>query len=345
MSRRELALFVVAMYAWFVVLIVAFDNFPSRILRTGDNPSYRAESAALRGAAPPDFTARHFFGYPLATAAIATVTRTPDATAMVMVSVIASLIAVFVAGELWGGVIAAWFAVANIDWVQRSLCGGAEPLFAALIVLGIAAARRERWTLAAACGALATIVRPLGIWLLVAIGIELLRRRNGWRLASAVSIAIAIGGAYLALLRILFGDAFGSFRWYSAMGLGHDRTFIPFVTLFLSHGEHPLTKRNVVKALVWMLITLAGVVVAISRKLWREQRVEWLFAALYLASFFFFPAWWIEGEYSRYLTPVIPLLFVALARWIPTNRAVMWIGGVAFVTLAAVKDMPQFKLF
>jgi len=345
MSRRELAVFVLAMYAWFVILIVAFDDFPSRILRTGDNPSYAAESAAVRGMAPANFATRHFFGYPMASAAVATIFRTSDAAAMVIVSMIASIAAVLLVGELWGGVIAAWFAVVNIDWVQRSLCGGAEPLFVVLIFLGILAARRDRWTLAAVFAALSTIVRPLGFFLLVAIGIELLRRRRPTALAAAAGISVTIGAAYLGLLRLLFHDAFGNFRWYSSMGLAHDRTFIPFVTLFLSHGEHPLTKRNIVKALVWMTLTLAGVVAAIVRRPLREHRVEWLFAAIYLASFLFFPAWWIEGEYSRYLTPVIPMLFVALAPWIPSNRVVLWLGGFACVTLAAVKDMPAFRLF
>lgn len=342
MSRRELAIFVLAMYAWFVVLIVVFDDYPNRIRHTGDNPSYASESAAVRGHAPPGLVAQHFLGFPVTAAAAAALFRVSDWTALAIVSTLASLAAIWLAGELWGGVIAAWCAVMNLDWVQRSLLGGAEPLFVLLIFAGLYAARRERWAAAALFGALATIVRPLGVFLLLAIGVELLRRRRIGTAASAVAISVGIAAAYFSLVRALFHDPFGNFRWYAQWGLGRDRTFFPYVTLVLSYRDHLLTKRNVVKALAWITLTILGVVAAIRRRTFREQRLEWLFGAIYLISFFFFPAWWIEGEYSRYLAPVIPLLLVALRPWVPSNRVVLWIGGVLGVTLAAVKDMPAF---
>lgn len=346
MGRRELAVYVLVLYAWFAVLVVAFDDYANRMRHTGDNASYAGESAAVRGAPPPGMTAQHFLGYSMAAAAVAKVFHTSDWNALAIVSILASLGAVMLAGELWGGVIAAWFAVMNLDWVQRSLLGGAEPLFVLLIFGSLYAVRRERWLPAAILGALSTIVRPLGIFVLVAIGIELLRRRRVSAAAGAVAVSLAVAAGYLALVRALFGDAFGNFRWYSKWGLGHDRTFVPYVTLFLSYRDHLLTKRNVAKTLAWTTLTLVGVAAAIRRRALREEmrehRAEWLFGAVYLASFFFFPAWWIEGEYSRYLAPVIPLLLAALRPWVPANRAVLWIGGVLGVTLAAAKDMPAF---
>ncbi len=351
LTRRDLITIVLVSYAWFALLILAFDSYPSRVQHCGDNPSYAGESAAIRGAPPPALIARHFLGYPLLAAPVAALLHTSDMTALPIVSVIASLVAIFLAGELWGAWAAAWFAVINLDWIQRSLLGGAEPLFVALLFACLLAARKERWTAAAIFGALATVVRPLGVFALIALGVALLRRRRFGIFTLAVVVSLAVACAYLALVASLFGNSFGNFAWYKSMGLGHDRTFIPFVTIFMTygehHGDHQLTAKNVAKTLTWMTFTLAGIIAALSRRVTRESMralpVEWIFAATYMASFLFFPAWWIEGEYPRYLAPVIPMLLVALRPWLPSDRRVIWVVGLLSITLAAVEDMPAFS--
>jgi hypothetical protein len=350
MGRRDLVAIVLVSYALFALLILVFDSYPSRVQHCGDNPSYAAESAAIRGAPPPALIARHFLGYPLLAAPVAALLHISDMNALPIVSVIASLVAIFLASELWGAWAAAWFAVINLDWIQRSLLGGAEPLFVALIFACLLAARKERWTAAAIFGALATVVRPLGIFALIAIGVVLLWRRLFGKLAVAVIVSLVIGCAYLSLVGMLFGHSFDNFLWYRNMGLGHDRTFIPFVTIFMTYrehyGDHQLTAKNLVKTLTWMTFTAAGIFAALSRRVTRESMrtlpVEWIFAAIYVASFLFFPAWWIEGEYPRYLAPVIPPLLVALRPWLPEDRRIMWTVGILSITLSAVEDMPVF---
>jgi hypothetical protein len=351
LSRRDLAAIVLVSYAWFALLIVVFDSYPSRVLHCGDNPSYAGESAAIRGEPAPALIARHFLGYPFLAAPVAALLHTSDMNALPIVSILASLAAIYLAGELWGAWAAAWFAVINLDWIQRSLLGGAEPLFVALIFACLLAVRKDRWTTAAICGALATVVRPLGIFALIALGVVLLRRRRFGALALAIAVSLLVGGAYLGTVGALFGHSFGNFSWYQSMGLGHDRTFIPFITIFMTYaehtGEHQLTAKNVVKTLAWMTFTLAGIIAAFWRRAMRDSMrilpVEWIFAALYVLSFLFFPAWWIEGEYPRYLAPVIPMLLVSLRPWLPEDRRVIWIVGLLSVTLSAVEDMPAFR--
>jgi hypothetical protein len=351
LSRRDLAAIVLVSYAWFALLIVIFDSYPSRVLHCGDNPSYAGESAAIRGEPAPALIARHFLGYPLTAAPVAALLHIPDMNALPIVSMLASLAAIYLAGELWGAWAAAWFAVINLDWIQRSLLGGAETLFVALIFGCLLMARKDRWTAAAIFGALATVVRPLGVFALIALGLVLLRRRRFGPLALATAVSLLVGAAYLGLVHLLFGQSFGNFAWYRSMGLGHDRTFIPFVTIFMTYaehsGEHQLTIKNVVKTLTWMTFTLAGIIAAFWRREMRDSMrnvpVEWIFAAIYLASFLFFPAWWIEGEYPRYLAPVIPILLVSLRPWLPKDRRVIWIVGLLSVTLSAVEDMPAFR--
>jgi hypothetical protein len=341
-SRRELALVVFVCYALFALLIVATGNYKERIRSTGDNPSYAQESAALRGAVKVNL-ARHFVGLPLLTAPLAAILPIDDYDAIAAVSILASAGAVAVAADLWGVWAAAWFALVNLDWIQRSMLGGAEPLFALLIFAALLAARRERFVAAATLASLATIVRPLGIFLLVALGITLLGRRRWRELALAVGISVVVGGAYLLIVRAAFGAPLSNLAWYHSMGLGHDRTFIPFVTLPMTYAEGRVTWKVVLKTSVWMLFTAAAIFAALRRReiraLFREHPVEWLFAAIYFASFFTFPAWWIEGEFPRYLVPVIPLLLIALRPWLPEDRRIVWAVGIFSVSLAALEDV------
>ncbi|MEO6259375.1 MAG: hypothetical protein ABIP63_03460 [Thermoanaerobaculia bacterium] len=346
LRRRDLTVLVAVSYALFVLLIVTFDSYPSRVLHGGDNLSYAAYSAAIRGEHPTALSARHFLGYSLVVAPLAALFGTSDMNALPVVSILASLVAIFLAGELWGAWVAAWFAVINLDWIQRSLLGGAEPLFVALIFACLMAAKRERWTSAAILASLATVVRPLGLFALMALGIVLLQRRRFGILAVAVGVGLVVGGIYLALVAHLSGHSLDNFAWYRSMGLGHDRSFIPFVTIWSSFAAHRLTAKNVIKTLVWMTFTVAGISAAFGRAEHRQRMracpVQWIFAGLYLASFLFFPAWWIEGEYPRYLVPVIPALLVAVEPWLPPNRWVLWTVSLFSVTLAAVEDMPAF---
>ncbi|MDP9360125.1 MAG: hypothetical protein M3P29_01605, partial [Acidobacteriota bacterium] len=120
LGRRDVVAIVLVSYVWFALLIVAFGSYPSRVLHGGDNPSYAGESAAIRGAPSPALIARHFLGYPLFVAPVAAVLHISDMHALPIVSTIFSLIAIFLAGELWGAWAAAWFAVINLDWIQRS---------------------------------------------------------------------------------------------------------------------------------------------------------------------------------------------------------------------------------
>jgi hypothetical protein len=130
------------------------------------------------------------------------------------------------------------------------------------------------------------------------------------------------------------------------MGLGRDRTFIPFVTIFLSFRDQLITAKNLAKTLAWMSFTLAAIIAAVRRPEMRaamkRDRIEWLFATIYIASFLLFPAWWIEGEFPRYLVPVIPMLFLALRPWLPSDRRILGTIGILSATLAAVEDMPWF---
>jgi hypothetical protein len=345
-TRRDLVLIVLVAYVLFALVVAVFDSYPDRIRRTGDNVSYASETQAIRGD-PHNAIAMHFLGYPLLCAPVAAVLHLSAMDALPIVSAIGSFTAIAIAGMLWGPWAAAWFAVVNLDWIQRSLLGGADPVFAAFVFAALLLARGHRWIAAALFASFATVVRPLGIFALLAIAVVLLSRRRFREFASAVIISTIIGCAYILLVRSLFGHGLSNLTWYRSMGLDHDRRFIPFITVFLQSPEHRLTGKNIAKTLAWTTFTACAVIAALRRPEMREAMrkapVEWLFGALYAGSFLFFPAWWIEGEYPRYFAPVIPLCLVALRPWLPETRWIVWAVGLASVLLAAVEDMPSFS--
>jgi hypothetical protein len=347
-TRRDLAVLVLGCYALFVFCIFAFDHYPSRIEHCGDNGDYSAETAAVR--AGNDSTSRgaaHFLGYSMINAPVAALLHMSNMNALAVTSTIGSLAAIALAAELWGVWVAGLFAVINLDWIQRSLLGGADPVFVAFLFATLLLARREKWVGAALMGACATVVRPLGIIALVALGVVLLWRRRYATLALAAAVSGALGGAYLLAVRHIFGNGLQSFAWYHSMGLTRDRHFIPFVTIFLQSPEHPLTWKNIAKTLAWTTFTAAAMAATAlrpeMRRTIRQAPVEWLFAALYSVSFLFFPAWWIEGEYPRYYAPVIPFCIVALRPWLPERKWLVGVIGVASTLLAVVEDMPVFQ--
>src|SRR5437016_11113175 len=147
-------------------------------------------------------------------AVISLTTRIPDVASLLLVSFVSSFISIALAYRLWGGWIAGLFAVLNFDWLQRSFLGGSEPLAVALIFAAFLAVRRKNYLLAALFAALSTIVRPLGIFSLLAIGMVLLYRREYKKLTGAIFIGAGIGALYILPLRLYFGDSLATVHSY-----------------------------------------------------------------------------------------------------------------------------------
>jgi Gpi18-like mannosyltransferase len=147
-------------------------------------------------------------------AATSIVTRLPVQGSLLLISFASSFAAIVLAYRLWGGWVAAFFAVLNFDWMQRSFLGGAEPLAVALIFGALVLVRKDRYVLASFLAALSTVVRPLGICCLIGIGAVLLFRREYQKLACAVLIGAAVGTLYVLPLATHFGDALATVHSY-----------------------------------------------------------------------------------------------------------------------------------
>jgi len=197
-----------------VTFISIFRAYSAAVDNFGDSPAYMTLASAIRHWDFRGIVAKQFWGLPYAMAALSTVARISDRTSLLAISVIASFAAVVLACHLWGGWIAGFFAILNFDWLQRSYLGGSEPLFAALLFGSFLAVRKERWLIAALLASLATVVRPLGIFALIGIGVALLWRRSYRTLLLAILIGGVVGALYTLPLAQHFGDPLATVNSY-----------------------------------------------------------------------------------------------------------------------------------
>lgn len=307
----------------------------------GDNPDYLEAASAIKHWHFSGVNVKQFWGVSYAVAGVSIMTGTSVVTALVVVCVGASLVSVALCYWLWDGWIAAFFALLSLDWFQRSLLGGAEPLFMALLLGSFLMLRRERWVYAAVLGSLATVVRPFGVFALVGLGIHLLYRKRFRDCAIATAIALGIGALYTWPLKHYLGSPFvnvASYQKYDFYG-GLPFNF-PFVAIIRDTIpiNSPLT--NLALTLGWILFVLVALVVAIRSGKFQDyakaHTAEACFVLVYcIALYTYNPPGWARTSFPRYALPMLPFALFFLRRYIPTNRKVVWALAVITPSLAA----------
>ncbi len=221
----------------------------------GDNPAYLKPAAAIQHWQFAGVEVHQFWGVSYATAFLSTVTRIPLRPAFVILCAAASLAAVMLCHRLWGGWVAAFFCLLSLDWFQRSLLGGAEPLFIALILAAFLALRRGKWAWSAVFAALATIVRPYGLFALVGLGIQLLWKRRFRECIYAALIALLIGALYAWPLAHYFGNPLANVASYQHNDWHGNPPFtLPFASIirYTLMSPAPLTNRALTS--VWVAL-------------------------------------------------------------------------------------------
>jgi len=121
----------------------------------------------------------------------------------------------------------------NFDWIQRSFLGGSEPLFVLLILASLLFARKESWKTASLLASLATVVRPIGIPLLLALGVVLLARQQYKMLAASMAVSIVIGCLYVLPLWVYFGDPLATYHGYHGDWNSRSPLGFPFRALWM----------------------------------------------------------------------------------------------------------------
>lgn len=325
----------------FIVTICAFRDYFTLVDKFGDNQKYMTIALSIRHWNFQGLQVKAFWGLPYLMAALSLLTGASDRTALLLISFVASFMSIGLASRLWGVWIASLFAVLDFSWMQRSFLGGAEPLFMLLLFGTFLAVRKDKWLLAAFLASLDTIVRPVGIFALLAIGLTLLWRRQFKAFLLAAIIGFTVGILYALPLATYFGSPFanvGAYQhhdWNNGMPIG-----LPFYGIFqgtlLTH--EPWT--NLLLNYGWVVLTLLGLVAIITNSNFhafgRSHPVEALFAVSYLAFLFTYSASYTLGAFPRYVLPALPLLLVALDPWIPKTKWLLWSIAIVSPILSAV---------
>lgn len=340
-SRNELLLLTAATAAIFIS-ICSMQGYGRLITNFGDSSAYISIASAIRDWDFGRVEIKQSWGYPYAMALISLLTGISVQKSLLLVSVVSSIVSVVLACRLWGGWIAGFFAVLNFDWMQRSFLGGAEPLAVALIFGAFLAFRNERYVTAALFAALSTVVRPLGILCLLAIGVVLMYRRQYKNFLLAFLVGSAVGAAYMIPLATHFGDPLATVHSYEG---GQYWLFgLPFLAIIKGTLLYPAPWTNLILSYGWILLVLIGMAMMMSSHNFREHAnrnpVEVLFAVPYLLIVFCYnyPVF-ARGNFARFAIPALPLVFLALSKYLPRDRRILWVLGTLMPALAAASAL------
>lgn len=340
-SSTEVLSLAVLSFAIFVAIVALVRNYAVAVDSFGDSSAYMDLASAIRRWDFHGVVIKQFWGLPYAMAALSKLTGLSDRTSLLVFSFVPSLLVVFFARHLWDGWIAAYFALLNFDWLQRSCLGGSEPLFMCLLLGAFLFIRQQRWMLATLLAALATIVRPLGVFALIGIGLTLLWKKDFRKFAAATAIGLSVGVLYALPLTAHFGDALATVNSYHSKEWQGGWLFgFPFYAIVKGTLLYPAPWTNLMLSFGWIFLVLGAVIVMATSKTFRSycrsHPVEAIFLAPYLWCLFTYNyPYWARGSFARFAIPILPFVLFALYRWLPKNRRILWGLGVVAPALAA----------
>jgi hypothetical protein len=342
---KEICCLVLFGLSVFALTILLFKNYFATVDIFGDSSAYMSVASAIRRWDFHGLAVKQFWGLPYAMAGVSKLTGLADRTALLLLSLVPSLLAAVLARDLWDGWIAGYFALLNFDWLQRSCLGGSEPLFVCLLFASFVAARRRRWLLASLLASLATIVRPLGVFALLGIGVTLLWQRNLRKFAAATAIGLAVGALYAIPLATYFGDPLATVNSYHSQQWQGGWLFgFPFYAIIKGTLIYPAPWTNLVLSFGWIFLVLGAVVaMATSNKFrayCRAHPVEAVFLVPYLWCLFTYNyPYWARGDFARFAIPTLPFVLLALYRWLPKDRRILWGLAIVSPVLAAASAL------
>jgi hypothetical protein len=344
-SAWEVTALVVVSFALFIAVVTITSHYFKLVDNFGDSSAYMGVASAIRHWDFRDIPIKQFWGLPYGMAALSKLTGFSDRQALLCLSFLPSLLAAVLAWRLWDGWVASYFSILNFDWLQRSCLGGSEPLFICLLFGSFLSVRRGRWLLASLLASLATVVRPLGVFALIGIGLALLWKHDFRRLAGAICIGLAIGVLYSIPLASHFGDPLATVNSYQNKQWQGGWLFgFPFLAIVKGTILHPAPWTNLVLSFGWIFLVLTAVVMMIKsrefRNYCRTHTVEAVFLFPYLWCLFTYNyPHWARGSFARFAIPVLPFVLLAWLRWIPKDRRILWGAGVVCSILAATSAL------
>ena len=301
-----------------------------------DNGAYIAASKAIRTGhwTTSTDTPTPFFGFPLVIAAVTQATALNEWAAVIAISLLSALITCACLRRLYGPPAVLSLLILSWDWVGICVLGGSEAPFCACLFGAFLCARSGRWRTAATLGAVATTIRPVGIFALLALFLTRIHR-HAWRTSAEMTLlALTIGLAYLALVGSLTGDPWINFHTYRVDWSTGWPVGPPFIALI--HSSVPLFRRfgwlSGTRVMIIVAVTAAaGIDVAyrIVRGRWPLPEAESTFAVLVVGFLLCYPFRNIAYEWPRFLIPAIPILTAAHRSIVPAGRRFWWLVVLA----------------
>jgi hypothetical protein len=340
-SQAEIGALVALSFIVFISIVALARNYAATVDTFGDSSAYMSVASAIRRWDFQGVVIKQFWGLPYAMAAVSKLTGLSDRTALLLFSLGPSLLAGLLAGRLWGGWIAGYFVILNFDWMQRSCLGGSEPLFVCLLLGTFVAVRRRRWLLASLLASFATVVRPLGLFVLLGIGVTLLWKRDFRRFTAATAIGLFVGVLYALPLAAYFRDPLANVNSYHSKQWAGGWLFgFPFYAIIKGTLIEPAPWTNLVLSFGWIFLVLGAVVVMVKspefRAYLRAHTVEAVFLVPYLWCLFTYNyPHWARGSFARFAIPILPFVLLALYDWLPKDRRLLWAVAVVSPVLAA----------
>src|SRR5712671_548369 len=340
-SQREVLALCLTTWILFVSSVALLRNYFTAVDNFGDSSAYMALAAAIRHWDFRGIVIKQFWGLPYAMAVLSRITGVSDRTALLLVSLVSSFLGAALAYRLWGGWVAGFFAILSFDWMQRSYLGGSEPLFVALLFGSFLAVRKERWPLASLLASCATVVRPLGLFALVGIGITLLWKRDYRKFLLATAIGLVIGVLYTLPLASHFGNPVATVNSYHSQEWQGGWLFgFPFYAIIRGTLMEPPPLTNLILSFGWIFLVLLAIVAMVKTRRFREYSrahpVEIMFIGPYIWCLYTYNyPHWARGNFARFAIPILPFVLIALYCQIPKDRRVLWATGLVTPLLAA----------
>ncbi len=332
-----------------IAIVSASRSYADAIGNNGDNAVYATVASGIqRGNTATLGWVKQFWGFPYAVAALCRVLPINIVQAMAAISIASTLGAVWLAFEMWGLWVAAYFIAGSYMLIQFGSFAGADPLFAFLFLLTLYLARAEKWNWAMLAISLATVVRPLGMFGLLAIFVQLLRLRKPRRLVASAIICAVTLGIYFASLAHYTGRPFTSFSTYRVTDWSDG---LPITAPLLGIVANAINRMHVgsngfmeIKVCYVLLHLAALIFLFSSRKRWAALAaaapVEFFALALYSVFILCYSApEWALSIYPRLLIPISPILLSIFGSALPRRWAAVAALGVCSAVLGALSNL------
>ncbi len=351
-TRSELSLlftFTILCQACCVLVIVSFSDFWHLVWHSADNFGYISIAHAIKTWDFSLIKPQLFWGTGYATALVSSVTGLNEGNSFWIMSYACGLAAIYIVYRLYGFWPATCFATLNSGMVQRFVLGGAEPLFTLLLLSSFLAARRRWFLLASALAALATVVRPVGVFAAAGIWVLLTRERRYRVLWASLAVVLTVAACYSAPLTAKFASPFANVAGYSPSWYSNFPLTLPLYVFIkqMTHGGASLF--NTAKIFFWVILTLIAVVLGWTsgrlRIVWNKYPAETIAVLLYLLFFFSYNTYWAWVEYLRYTGPVWGLLFFLLYRKWLDRFPLLLMASICGGVLAGLSAVNTYRAF